>query len=68
MSTYRITYVNVAFAPRASYACVQAENVADAIAEFRKNTRPAILVASAGDRGIVRVERLHDTRGGALCN
>ncbi len=65
MSTYRITYVNVAFAPRASYQCVQAGNVAGAIAEFRRIVRQSILVASAGDRGIVRVERLHDTKGGA---
>ena len=65
MSTYRITYVNVAFAPRASYQCVSAENVAGAIAEFRRIVRQAIVVASAGDRGIVRVERLQDTKGGA---
>ncbi len=62
MNAYRITYVNPAFSPRASFDVVHAHNVSDAVRVFWENTNPAAVDKSIGDNGIVHVERLE---GGA---
>ncbi len=53
MNRYRITYVNTAFSPRASYFTVEAYDNPDAVRRFREQVNQA-----CGDNGIVRVEQL----------
>ena len=58
MNTYRITYVNPAFAPRASCEVVKAHDNHEAVQRFRKKVNQACVVKTIGDKGIVRVEQL----------
>ena len=62
MNQYRITYVNPAFSPRASYAIVEATDNYDAARRFREQVNQACVVKTIGDNGIVRIEQL---KGGA---
>ena len=62
METYRVTYVNPSFAPRASILIVRAGCVAGAIERFREQVNQTNVIQTIGNRGVVRVERL---KGGA---
>ncbi len=58
MDRYRITYVNPAFSPRASYAIVKATDNHDAARRFREQVNQACVVQTIGDKGIIRIEQL----------
>jgi hypothetical protein len=53
MNTYRLTFVNPAFAPRPSRQVVSAPDARQAIAEFWKQVNPACVL----DRRIHGIER-----------
>ena len=53
MNTYRLTFVNPAFAPRASCQVVSAPSASEAIAEFWKRVNPACVL----DKRIHTIER-----------
>ena len=58
MNTYRITYVNPAFSPRASYAIVEANSTEDAVRRFLEQINQACVIQTIGDRVVVRIEQL----------
>ena len=53
MNGYRITYVNPAFSPRASYEVIEADNAKGAIAAFWERINPACVF----DKRIYAIER-----------
>ncbi len=60
MNTYRLTYVNPAFAPRASYELVSAHNASGAITEFWKRVNSACVVGKriyAIERQVAVIDR-----------
>ena len=58
MNTYRITYVNPAFSPRASYEVVNANDNREAVQRFRERVNQACVIKTIGDKGIIRIEQL----------
>lgn len=61
MNTYRITYVNPAFAPQASHAFVDADDASQAVRTFWHETNAACVL----DRRIYAVDRIDaDARKG----
>ena len=48
MNTYRITYVNIAFSPRASHDAIEAHTASDALARFRERTNMAVVETIVG--------------------
>ena len=63
MDRYRITYVNPAFSPRASYEVVSARDNHDAARRFREQVNQACVIKTIGDKGIIRIDQLQE--GGA---
>ena len=57
MNRYRITFVNPAFSPRASYEFVQATSPEQAAEQFRKTVNQACVVKTCGDRGIIQIDK-----------
>ena len=54
---FRITYVNPAFAPRASIEHITAHNAPDAVRRFWDRMNPACVAKECGADGVVAIER-----------
>ena len=58
MNRYRVTYVNPAFSPRASYVVIEAADNHDAVRRFREQINQTCVIKTIGDKGVVRVQQL----------